>query len=198
VDGTGATRRQLLARAAAGTAGALAGRPAAAEAAPSGETDVELLTMLLTVEQVLGFVYGYVLASGTLSATTAASARMFLGHEQVHARALTASLQRLGGRQPQAPSDVSAAQRGLGALNVSEALTGLRTEHDSLALLVAAERGGQWVYYNAITKLRNSALALHAAEILGTEGQHAAVLAASLYDGDVKKAVPAPFVQGTH
>jgi rubrerythrin len=190
------TRRELVASGIA--AAALAAWGAGADAAHAADLpeDSELLGTALGLELLLVYVYRHVLASGTLTARPARIVRELLQHEKAHARALTAALRQTGHRAAPGPVDVRAADEELAARGVSPSLAGLRTEHDSLRLLLDAEEIAEGVYYRSLSKLSEPEHIRLAAGILAAEAQHATVLSELLKPGDVDAAVPDAFVQG--
>jgi Ferritin-like domain len=194
------TRRELVAGAAAaaglGFAGAtmLVARPAGAA---TSQSDAEMVRAILSVELLAVFSYGQVLNSGKLSEAAARLVRQLLGHEQTHVDVLTTEIEKLGQEVPPAPANVAAADAELGVLHGSLSLASLHSEQDCLRLLEGVESLAQGAYYVSMSKLNDVALARLCAAILGAEAQHYTALAGLLHPGDINKAVPGPFVEGS-
>ena len=194
------TRRELMAGAAAGAGlwamGASALRPADAEAAPP-QTDAELIRAILAVELLVVFSYEQVLSSGKLSADTEHVIRQLLDHEHTHVDVLSADLEELGQAPPDPPASVTAADAELSVLHGSAKLASLNSEEDCLRLLEQVESLAQGAYYVSISKFADVKLARICASILGAEGQHYTAVAGLLHPGDINKAVPGAFVEGS-
>jgi hypothetical protein len=119
-----------------------------------------------------------------------------LGHEQSHVQALTRMLQRLGGPLPSAPPNVATADRRLAHRGVDERLGQLTGSGDAVRLLLDVERVVTGAYFVALLKLEDTALIRLAAQIMGSEAQHEALIGELLNHGDAQRAVPYGLVQG--
>ena len=194
------TRRELMAGAAAGAGlwaiGASALRPADAEAA-APQTDAELIRAILAVELLVVFSYEQVLSSGKLSADTEHVIRQLLDHEHTHVDVLSADLEELGQTPPDPPASVTAADAELSVLHGSAKLASLNSEEDCLRLLEQVESLAQGAYYVSMSKFADVKLARTCASILGAEAQHYTAVAGLLHPGDINKAVPGAFVEGS-
>ncbi|MGI9184678.1 MAG: ferritin-like domain-containing protein [Solirubrobacteraceae bacterium] len=196
-----ATRRELLvAGAGAAVTGAALVGAGAAEAADSSstgrETPAERLHRLLSVELLLLFCYQHVLGASILKPRARQVLTPFLAHEEAHVQALTRMLQLLGGVLPSAPPNVAAADRRLAHRGVSERLGQLTGSGDAVRLLLDVERVVTGAYFVALIKLQDTALIRLAAQIMGAEAQHEALIGELLYHGDAQKAVPYGLIQG--
>jgi rubrerythrin len=177
------TRRRILQRGVAALAATTAPPLIAATSAIARtETDADALRAALAIEQVVVFSYQHVLRAVSLAAGTAQLVSRFAGHEMAHAATLTAALRRLGGTPPAAPADVKAADRMFDAVDFLFGLEGL----------------AEGAYFVAISKLHDAQLLRTAAQIMGNEGQHAALLGLLKHPGDAVKAVPNALVEGQH
>lgn len=193
-----ATRRQLISRAVAVAAGAAAGGLAsAAPALAASETDPELVAKVLGIEQLLVLVYGQVLLSPALEPAVRRTVRTLLGHEREHVASLTDLLIGIGGIPPAGPSDVRSADAVLAQHHISVRLTGLRTQHDCLKLLVDVESIAEGAYYTSIQHLSSAELLSTASSIMACEAQHWTVLTELQHPGQIVDAVPWPFVWGS-
>lgn len=194
------TRRELMAGAAAGAGlwaiGTSVLRSSAAEAA-APQTDAELIRAILSVELLVVFSYQQVLSSGKLSADTEHVVRQLLDHEHTHVDVLSADLEELGQAPPDPPPSVTAADAELSVLHGSAKLASLNSEEDCLRLLEQVESLVQGAYYVSMSKFADVKLARTCASILGAEAQHYTALAGLLHPGDINKAVPGAFVEGS-
>ncbi|HYZ81456.1 MAG TPA: ferritin-like domain-containing protein [Solirubrobacteraceae bacterium] len=193
------TRRELVSRAAAAAvwaAGAGAVHAGTAEAA-APQTDAELLRAILSVELLVVFSYEQVLGSGKLSPSSEHVIRPLLDHEHMHVDVVSAELEELGQAPPDPPASVAAADAELSVLHGSARLASLNSEQDCLRLLEQVESLAQGAYYVSMSKLADVHLARLCASILGAEAQHYTALAGLLHPGDINKAVPGPFVEGS-
>jgi rubrerythrin len=143
--------------------------------------DAGALRAMIRAEQVLIVTYEQLLSGGALTDATGRLATEFLGHEQAHLAALRGELGRRA--LPRLP-------RGLGTVTALSARQGVR-------LLVEIERAALSVYYTELARITDAQLAGTAAAIMANEAQHAAVLLELLSPGNVTRAVPAAFVDGT-
>lgn len=197
----GATRRVLLCRAVAvsgagaAVVSALSGARAHAAAAP--RTDAEWLAQLLADEHLLAAVYGPVIRSGLLSTTIRRAATTALAQEQAHAATLMLELQRVGGIASVAPAGTNVTDKLLADRHVSERLAGVRTEDDCVKLLLAVEGVAEADYFKAMAELRGPRLLRLGAQVMANHAQHATVITPLRKRGDIAKAVPWAFVQGT-
>lgn len=185
-----------MAGAAAGSVAAAGLGAAPAPAAPP-QSDAELLRAIMSVELLVVFSYGQVLTSGKLSPGSERVIRQLFDHEQTHVDLLTEVLQKLGQQPPSPPASVSAADAELSVLHGSARLASLHSEQDCLRLLEQVESLAQGAYYVSMSKLADVKLAQICASILGAEAQHYTALAGLLHPGDINKAVPGPFVEGS-
>jgi hypothetical protein len=192
------TRRELIARTiVASTAAALATPVTAAAATPSAETDAGVLTDVVRIELLLAFAYERVLASGLLTTGAQPIARQLLGHEHAHLATLTAELEGLRGMVPPGPASVAAADEELATRDVPGSLAGLHTQRDCLKLLIDIEGVAEGGYYAAMRKLRDPALLRTCAAIMACEAQHWTVLSELQHPGEIARAVPSAYVQGS-
>lgn len=196
-----ATRRELLvAGGGAVVTGTVFARAEKAEAVGRSstvlETPAERLHRLLSVELLLLFCYQHVLGASILKPRARQVLTPFVAHEESHVQALTRMLQRLGGQMPSAPPNVAAADRRLAHRGVSERLGQLTGSGDAVRLLLDVERVVAGAYFVALIKLDDTALIRLAAQIMGAEAQHEALIGELLYDGDAQRAVPYGLVQG--
>lgn len=197
--GAASTRRELVRNAIAATAAASAAArsaTAAAAVAPA-HTDAAVLARTLQIEQLVSIAYQRVLGTRALGPAVAGVLRALLSQELEHLAALERALRRLGASVPAAPPGVASAQRALGRHHVSATLTELETRHQCLRLLIDVESLAEGAYFSAISKLRDPALLGMSAEIMGCEAQHWTLLSELQHRGDVSRAVPYPFVQGS-
>jgi rubrerythrin len=193
------TRRRILQRGVAALAATTAPPLIAATSAIARtETDADALRAALAIEQVVVFSYQHVLRAVSLAAGTAQLVSRFAGHEMAHAATLTAALRRLGGTPPAAPADVKAADRMFDARDFSQRLGDVHTEKDAVDFLFGLEGLAEGAYFVAISKLHDAQLLRTAAQIMGNEGQHAALLGLLKHPGDAVKAVPNALVEGQH
>jgi ferritin-like protein len=171
--------------------------PASAWAAVPGGNDAKVLARTLRVEQLVVVVYQRVLASSALRPAAAAEIQPLLAQELEHVGALERALRGMGAVVPVAPAGTASAQKELNAHHVSGSLSDLRTQHDCLKLLIDVESVAEGAYFSALSKLRDPALVRTALETMGCEAQHWTWLSALQHHGDVIRAVPYPFVQGS-
>lgn len=178
------------------TVGATAlGTESAEAAAP--QTDAELIRAIVSVEVLVVFCYQQVLSSGKLSPTSEHVIRQLLDHEHTHVDVLAAVLEEQGQEPPDPPASVEDADAELSVLHGSAALASLNSEQDCLRLLEQVEQLVQGAYYVSMSKLADVKLAHTCASILGVEAQHYTALAGLLHPGDINKAVPGAFVEGS-
>lgn len=143
--------------------------------------DAGALRAMIRAEQVLIVTYEQLLGGGALTSAAGHLATEFLGHERAHLQALRGQLGR---------HDLPRVPRGLGSLAALSARQGVR-------LLVEIERAALSVYYTELARISDAELAGTAATIMANEAQHAAVLLELLSPGNVARAVPTAFVDGT-
>lgn len=194
----------MLSRALAGGASACAGAALvpltgpmdALAAAPV--TEAKLVQGLLAAELLATAVYERVLATGLLSARSAAVAHQLLSHEHAHAAALEPELRSLGAAAPPAPADSQAIDNALSAHHVSRSVSGLKHERDCLDLLLDLENLMEGAYYAAMSKLNHPRLVQLGAQILASEAQHYALLGELRRHKDFSRAVPYAFVEGRY
>jgi hypothetical protein len=92
---------------------------------------------------------------------------------------------------------VTAADAELSVLRGSAKLASLESEADCLRVLEQVESLVQGAYYVSMSKFADVKLARTCASILGAEAQHYTALAGLLHPGDINKAVPGAFVEGS-
>lgn len=143
--------------------------------------DRSAVRAMIRAEQVLVATYEQLLTAGAFTHAAERVAHEFLGHERAHLAALRSELGRASA--PRSP-------RGLGSVAALDA-------HQAVRLLVGVERAALSVYYAELARIRAPSLAKTAALIMANEAQHASVLIELLSPGDVGRAVPAAFVDGT-
>jgi hypothetical protein len=160
------------------------------------EADAQLIAALLGVQQLEVFAYRRLLASTVLDADGTALLTQLLSLEMRHAEALGAKLVALGGTVGPGPAGVAAADRELAAHPVSGRLSGTRSQHHAVKLLIDLESVAEGACYRAIVKLADPQVARLVAEVMGSEAQQWTLLD-QLQHGDVVRAVPGPFVEGS-
>jgi hypothetical protein len=176
--------------------GATTLEPGDAEAA-APQTDSDLLRAIVSVELLVVFCYEQVLSSGKLSPASEHVIRQLLDHEHTHVDVVSANLEELGQEPPDPPASVEDADAELSVLHGSARLAALSSEDDCLRLLEQVESLVQGAYYVSMSKFADVKLARTCASILGAEAQHYTALAGLLHPGDINKAVPGAFVEGS-
>jgi|GEM_PF-5599917 len=156
--------------------------------------DVGVLVNLLQLELLMSFTYAALASFKGLSPGSHRLIAELLGHERAHARVLSGVL--AGRATVQGPANVAGADRQLAAIHVSGTIARVQSEHDALHLLLALERAAEGAYFRAVGELAGATLLRLAAQVMGNEAQHAALLGEQLYPGKIGRAVPDPFVQG--
>lgn len=143
---------------------------------PVRSSDIDILNGALGAEHQAIAAYQLALDTRLLPAGTARVAQGFQADHGEHAKALSATITRLGGAIAPAKTayDFPAAS--------------LRTQTDVLRFAADLERGAVAAYLAAVPKFQNRDIAQAAASILGTEAQHLAVLRAALGDNPVPSA----------
>jgi ferritin-like protein len=194
-----ATRRQLLSSAIAASAvSSAAVQPAAAASTTaSPQSESEALSRALSVERLVVVAYHDVLSSGVITPGARRQLRRLLAQEHEHVAAVEGALRMLGAAIPPPPASPAAAQSALARHNVHLALGRLRTQHQCVRLLIDVESLAEGAYFAAVAKLSDPKLVKMSVEIMGCEAQHWTVLSALQHHGDVSRAVPYPFVQGS-
>jgi rubrerythrin len=194
-----ATRRDLLrGAAAAGAAASALGRSAAAVAAPAATPgDDRMLAKALRTEQLVVIGYQAALATDAVSAGVRYVLEHMLAQELQHVGALERILRSRGAPVPGGPASTQAAQEELTRHHIHISLTGLRTQHLCLRLLINLESLAEGAYFAAISKLHDPSLVRTSLEIMGCEAQHWTLLSSIQHHGKVELAVPYPFVQGS-
>jgi hypothetical protein len=200
---SGQTRRETLRRvfalvAAGSSAGALASAAGGGVAHAAKAGDAAALLPVVGTEMLAAFVYQQVLDSGVFPPHIQKVTDDILNQEQMHITTLSAELVRLGGAPPEPFSKVSDADKVLVAHRFPGGLGPLRNEHDCIILLARIEWLLEGAHLEAISKLQNQRVLTLCSQVLANEAQHGTVLSELLHPGDVDKAVPAPFVHGTH
>jgi hypothetical protein len=202
------TRRDLVIEAvvfgsAAIGAGSLAPPAAAASTTssnPQGTSppgDAMIIGGLVSVELLTEYVYLRALRSGKLSRRPHRVAQQLAAHEHAHAQALSAELPALGGSPPAGPGNDGDAEAALSEHHVDVQFDKVRTDRDWLRLMLGVEDVLERNYHQALFQLRRTRLLRLAAGIYASEAQHSAVLGVLRHPGDIKKAVPHAFVNGT-
>jgi hypothetical protein len=194
-----ATRRELIAGAAAAagatiSGGLAAGGALADEPAPS---DAELLAQSLQVERLMVLGYRRVFASGLLTPAIQRAIASHLGHEISHEAALATRLKSLGVPAPTGPLDLKSAAQVMAQHHVAGSLTDLHSQNDCLKLLVDLESAAEGAHYTALKDLRRPELQTLSVQIMACEAQHWTVISGLRNPGQYVKAVPWPFVWGT-
>jgi ferritin-like protein len=194
-----ATRRQLLRNALAASAiSSAAVQPAAAApTTASPQSESAALSRALSVERLVVVAYRDVLSSGLTTAGVSRQLGRLLAQEHEHVAAVERALRTLGAAIPPPPASPAAAQSALARHNVNLRLGRLRTQHECLRLLIDVESLAEGAYFAAISKLSDPNLVRMSVEIMGCEAQHWTVLSDLQRPGDVGRAVPYPFVQGS-
>lgn len=198
-EGSRSTRRELVRSGAAVTVGmALAATgssvldlPDALAAAPG---DGAVLVSLLRVEHVVVFAYQRALAGGIVSPPVQQVLTSFLDQEREHVHALSQSLTELGGAAPVPPAVMAAFESELRALRIKRSPPKRGTDREDIRFLIDLEMVIARRYRYAIERLQGDKQLLIAAEIMGSEAQHATVLRELLSPGNIKRAVPSGFV----
>ena len=132
--------------------------------------DAAILERAITLERVTALAYTTVIDGGLLSPAVARTLRRLRGHEQAHADALVTALMDLGGIPPAPPegeADVDKVVEGLGDV---------RSQGDVLSFAIELETAVVAAYHDAQAELVETRLLQTAASIMGSEGQHLAVL----------------------
>ena len=190
------TRRQLLGGAIAATVLPAASLTTATAALAQMQSDAQLIAGLLGVQQLEAFAYRRLLASTGLHRDAEALLARLQTLEVQHAAALSAELVRLGGATGSGPADLAAADRELARHPVAGRLSGTRSQHDAIKLLIDLESVAEGACYAAIVKLADAQVARLVAEVMSSEAQQWTLLD-QLQHHDVVRAVPGPFVEGT-
>jgi Ferritin-like domain len=184
--------------AAGSSAGALASVGVTGIAQAAKAADAAALLPVVGTEMLGAFVYQQVLDSGVFPPHVQKVTEDILNQEQMHITTLSAELVRLGGTPPEPFSRVSDADKVLVAHRFPGGLGPLRNEHDCIILLARIEWMLEGAHLEAISKLQSQRLLKLCSQVVANEAQHGTVLSELLHPGDVDKAVPAPFVRGTH
>jgi hypothetical protein len=193
------TRRELVRSgiAATGVLSAVAvNSPRALAAVAPAQSDAAVLARTLQIEQLVLIAYRQAVGSGALGPTAIGPLRALLSQELEHVATLEHGLRGLGASVP-APPAVASAQAALVRHHVFASLTRLRTQHECLRLLIDVESLAEGAYFSAISKLSDPGLLRTSTEIMGCEAQHWTLLSALQHHGNVDRAVPYPFVQGS-
>ena len=189
-----ATRRELVAGAAAAVgAGILAG----AAAADAPVSDGEALSKALEVERLMVLAYRRVLASGALASDIARAIAPYLTHELQHVAAVAGQLAAIGEMSATGPLSLDAAAAMLSKHKIPGSLTDLHSQNDCLRLLVDLESLAEGVYFTALKTLSEPGLQQLAAQIMACEAQHWTAVSGLRNPGQYVKAVPWPFVTGS-
>jgi hypothetical protein len=135
--------------------------------------------------------------SGRLSPRVHRAATQIAAHERAHAEALAAELPALGSSVPSGPDGDGDAEAALTEHHIEVQFIELVTDRDWLRLMLGVEDVLERNYHMALSQLRRARLLRLSAEIYASEGQHSAVLGTLRHPGDIKKAIPSAFVNGT-
>jgi len=195
-----ATRRELVQSGIVATAvlsAAAVHAPGALAALAPARSDAAVLARTLQIEQLVSIAYSRVLGSRALGPAVIGPLRTLLSQELEHVATLEQGLTGLGASVPAPPGSVASAQAALVRHHVSASLTRLDTQHECLRLLIDVESLAEGAYFSAISKLSDPGLVRTSTEIMGCEAQHWTVLSALQHHGNVDRAVPYPFVQGS-
>ena len=195
-----ATRRELVRSGIAATAvlsAAAVNSPRALAAVAPAQSDAAVLARTLQIEQLVSIAYRQAIGSGALGPTVIGPLRALLSQELEHVATLEHGLRGLGASVPAPPAGVASAQAALVRHHVFASLTRLRTQHECLRLLIDVESLAEGAYFSAISKLSDPGLLRTSTEIMGCEAQHWTLLSALQHHGNVDRAVPYPFVQGS-
>jgi hypothetical protein len=158
--------------------------------------DADRLHRLLSVELLMLYCYEHVAGSSLLKPRARRLLDPLRDHEEAHIRVLRSRLLALGGVPPPPPATVEEANRDLAKRSVGGRLGQLKGERDALYLLLAMEQVVVGAYFVALTKLEDRRLVRLAAEIMGSEAQHEALVGEALYPGKTAAAVPYGIIQG--
>ena len=109
----------------------------------------------------------------------------------------SAELEELGQGPPDPPASVTAADAELSVLRGSAKLASLDSEADCLRLLEQVEALVEGAYYVSMSKFADSSWRARAPRSSRAEAQHCTALAGLLHPGDINKAVPGAFVEGS-
>jgi hypothetical protein len=169
---------------------------------PADETlrppsDVELVTGLAGIELLAQFVYRRALDSGVLTDHMQRLSTQIAAHERAHAQALSSELARLGGAPPGAPTGDGDAETALAQHHIKVEVAALPKQRQWLHLMLEMEDVLERNYHAAIVNLRRPRLLRLASSIIASEAQHSAVLGRLLHPGEIDKALPNAFVNGT-
>lgn len=172
-----AIRRGLGAAGGLAVAGALA--PLANSAAlADASTDLELVEAWIELEQRAAVAYETIAEGDLLDEEVRRAAELFATQERDHVDALTAAIEDLGGRAPSFPRPVEVV-----------GLSTLGSQRQALELALALEGELVAAYVEAAGRLESTALLRTAAQILGNDAQHQAVLRQQLGHDPVPEAL---------
>jgi hypothetical protein len=160
-------------------------------------SDAMIIGGLVSVELLIEYVYLRALHSGRLSRRPHRLAQQIAEHERAHAQALSSELLTLGAISPGGPGTDGDAEAALSKHHVVVQFDQLRTDRDWLRLMLSVEDVLERNYHQALFQLRRFRLLRLSAEIYASEAQHSALLGVLRHPGDIKKAVPSAFVNGT-
>lgn len=164
--------------------------------------ELQALSAVLMAELLAASAYERALGAGVLQDASQRVVSELLAHERAHIAVLSAWVRGLGDTlypslSPRSLLDERGADAALAAHNVPSSLANPRNEHDAFALLVAVEELTVRAYYAAASELGAPAQLGIALEMMACDAQHATVLNELLYPGDVSRAVPGAFVEGS-
>ena len=132
--------------------------------------DAAILERAITLERVTALAYGTAIGGGLLSPPVLRTVRRLRGHEQAHADALVTALTDLGGIPPAPPQGQADVEK------VVKGLADARSQADVLSFAIELESAVVAAYHDAHAELVETRLLQTAASIMGSEGQHLAVL----------------------
>jgi hypothetical protein len=160
--------------------------------------DADVLNSSLKIEQLVAFSYGHARVGSYLVGAAAQLIPMLERQSQAHVQILDEAIRNLGAHPSSPPTGVKSADRELSALDVSTRVSGVRNQKQAIALLLELEDLAQGSYYVAIRKLSDPGLVRTAAQIMGNDAQHVALLRLAQKPRDPAHAVPNAFVEGKH
>ena len=137
------------------------------------EADIRILNTALGAELEAIAAYQVGAESGLLTKDVLPVAVQFQGHHKEHAQALSATVQKLGGKAVSAKS------------KYAFPVENLKNQSDVLRFAAGLEKGAVSAYLGAVPLFADRALSQVAASILGDEAMHWAVLRQVLGDSPV-------------
>ena len=165
----GDTRASFFRKAAVGGgavlgSGAILGMlPTLAHARPSAKQDIEILNYALTLEYLEAAFYDGAVKSGNLEGDAKEFAQLVLKHENIHVKALKATIKALNGQAVKEP------KFDFKGTNTNPA--------KFVATSLVLENTGVHAYLGQAARIQNPAILKAAGAILTTEARHAAAIA---------------------